>query len=89
VKLRCKVQRILWSCAAKQLHKQTNKINERTKSKMLTWVSLRLHPLPCSKLIAPSSPPSSPPSSHTPSSLPLDISGALAMEWGGGGVGRW
>jgi hypothetical protein len=85
--VRCKVQRILWSCAAKQFHKQTNKINERKKSKMLTWVPLRLprgsYSLAPSLLLQPPAP-TSPPSSPAPSSLPLDVSGAFAMEWGGG-----
>jgi hypothetical protein len=62
--LRCKAQRILWSCSAKQLHKQTNKIDKEKKSKMLTWVPLRLQPLPCSKLATPSS------CSKLPSKLP-------------------
>jgi hypothetical protein len=37
-----KSKRYLWSCVAAQLHKQTNKINERKKKKMLTWLPLRL-----------------------------------------------
>jgi hypothetical protein len=59
---------------------QTNKINERKKKKMLTWVprgscsNSSRSPAPSSLLQAHA------PSSLTSSSFPLDVSGALAME---------
>jgi hypothetical protein len=73
----------------------TNKQTKETRKKKLdaylgpalapAWVPHRLQPLRCSKLLLQALAPSSP----APSSLPLDVSGALAVEWGGGGVGRW
>jgi hypothetical protein len=88
----------LWSCTATlrilcSAAPQTNKQNKHQK-KMLTWVlrgsgssrsklqaRSRSKPAPSSKL-APA-----PSRLQAPSSLPLNVSGALAMEWRRGEVG--
>ncbi len=84
-----KSKHYLWSCTAKQFHKQTNKINERKKSKMFTWVPFWLSHGSCS-----GSNRSPVLSSLLQAPLLQAHSRLMSLElwrWseGAGGVGRW